>query len=536
MMNAIIRKPRTAPGPRGYRTSINNLFQLKYSPIAFNLRLYREYGDLVSYYVGPYIVHQIAHPDYARYVLQENYRNYTRGVFYGGFKPIMGKGLLTTDGDDWFYHRRIAQPSFHRPVIQSYLPRMTAAVTARLDKWESLARTGEPVDVLPEMMRISLSMLGSTLFDTDLGDVEPKIRWAILTWLEAMIKYHGSLNEMLPDWAPLPQRFKLRKARAILDELIGDIIKEHYLGLRGNSDFISKLMDTPDERTGRKLTATELRDEVMTSFMAGHETVGTSLGWAMYAIAKYPEVRRQLEAELAQVLNGRTPTLADLPNLPYSLMVAQETLRVYPPIFMFPRDVIEPDEIGGFHIPAKSSVFLASYTIHRHPEFWDNPEAFDPENFTPAKITARPRFTYLPFGAGPRQCIGNNFAMQELQLAIAMVVQRFRLELLAGHPVEPTPGLLSLRPRYGIMAYLRSRQAGTGKVRLPLGEAITKESLKAALAGAGAADSGFAADSGAADSGSLTAKESQAGSPPPVGCPFHQPAAATSAEKGEAKV
>jgi cytochrome P450 len=269
--------------------------------------------------------------------------------------------------------------------------------------------------------------------------------------------FSGSMAQLLPSWMPIPYNQRVKRDRAALHQLMDRIIAAHQDGSRPG-DLVSLLLAARDPDSGRPLTHTEIRDELMTIFLAGHETTGTGLSWMLYAMSKHPHVREQLEAEVDAVLGGRTPGLDDLARMPYSRMVVQEALRMYPPIWLYPRDAMADDEVGGFHIPQGSSVFLTPYVTHRHPAFWDNPEAFDPERFTSEQVASRPRFAYFPFGGGQRQCIGNNMALLQMQLLLVMMAQRFRLQVVSGHPVEYA-FLVSLRPVHGILMKARSRVA-----------------------------------------------------------------------------
>ena len=211
-----------------------------------------------------------------------------------------------------------------------------------------------------------------------------------------------------------------------------------------------------DEETGQSMSDKQLRDEVMTIFLAGHETTANALGWTWYLLSRHPEVTRRLETELAEVLGGQTPTLDDLSKLNYTSMVIQEAMRLYPPVWIIGRNAVKADQIDGYDIPADSSIMLSPYVTHRHTNFWDNPEGFDPERFNPERAKGRPYFAYFPFGGGPRLCIGNNFALMEAKLVLATVAQRYRLELVPGHPVEPEP-LVTLRPKHGLLMTLHPR-------------------------------------------------------------------------------
>ena len=455
MTIAATAPPRNAPGPRGHFL-LGNLSTFKRDPIGMLLDLHHEFGDVVRNRLGPYVTHAVIHPDFVKYILQDNYKNYVRGKFYARFKLFFGDGLLTMDGPAWLQHRRIAQPLFHRRTVEEVATIITTATTAMLERWEAHTAHGAPVDMVPEMMRLTLSILGQTILGLDISDAAPEVGQAVRVGLRAMMPA-ASLNEMIPPWIPTPYNRQVRRAQRTLHQIVDRVIAEHRRGDRDSTDLVALLLASRDEETGAGLSDREVHDEVMTIFLAGHETTGTGLAWSLYAIAKHPEVRRKLEAEVDTVLSGRTPTLEDLPRLPYSRMVVEESLRVYPPIWGFTRDAVAEDEIGGYHIPAGSSIFLSPYITHRHPAFWDNPDAFDPERFAPEQAAARPRFAYFPFGGGPRKCIGNHLALLQMQLAVAMIAQRYHLHPLPGHPVQHG-ALVSLHPLHGIRMRVRSRR------------------------------------------------------------------------------
>ncbi len=452
----IITSKTLAPNRRGHFL-MGNLKDYKTDPIRLILELQREFGDVARQQLGPYTVTQVAHPDLVKYVLQDNNKNYIRGKFYKNFKLFFGDGLLTTDGDYWLKHRRLAQPIFHRQNVSSIGVSMTAAVSNMLKDWEVYADKQQDFDIVPELMRLSLSILGNALFSIDLGQFASKVRPAVRFGLEAIVQRNGSINSIIPEWVPTPHNKGVIKARQTLDDIVYQVIDEHKRGVHQGRDLAVMLMDARDEETGLGWSDKEIRDELMTIFLAGHETSGTAMGWILYALSKHPEVRRRLEDELESVLGGRTPTVEDLPALPYLKMVVEETLRVYPPIWAYPRDAIADDEIGGFHIPAGSSIFLSPYATHRHPEFWENPEAFDPEHFLPERVAKRHKFAFFPFGGGPRLCIGRPLAMMQLQFMTAMVAQHYHLHAVSGHPVQ-YGALLSLHPLHGIKMTLHKRR------------------------------------------------------------------------------
>jgi cytochrome P450 len=305
------------------------------------------------------------------------------------------------------------------------------------------------------MMRLTLTIVCQTLFSSDISTEADEVGQALTTVLKHTIDRMQSLFD-LAEILPLPENRRFYEALRTLDQVVYGMIKERRRSGRDTGDLLSMLVFARDEETGQSMSDKQLRDEVMTIFLAGHETTANALGWTWYLLSRHPEVTRRLEAELAEVLDGRTPTLDDLSKLNYTSMVIQEAMRLYPPAWIIGRNAVEADQIDGYDIPADSSIILSPYVTHRHPGFWDNPEGFDPERFSPQQTKDRPYFAYFPFGGGPRLCIGNNFALMEAKLVLATVAQRYRLELVPGHPVEPEP-LVTLRPKYGLLMTLRPR-------------------------------------------------------------------------------
>jgi cytochrome P450 len=446
--------PQRAPGPAKQPLFMGSLSHMRRNPLQLLLQLQHQYGDIVRFRLGPYIIHTVTDPKHIAYVLQDNNANYVRGRMYQQFQCFMGSGLLTNDGEKWLTHRRMVQPLFSRRSVDTMASTMTGFTAEMLDRWDVSHRQGEAFDIVPEMMHLSLNILSRIMFSFDLSSQMELYSPAVRFSLTAMI-FTGSLAQLLPSWLPLPYHLRVKRDRAALHGLIDQIVAAHKSG-DTPEDLVSLLLSARDTVTGQPLTDTEVRDELMTIFLAGHETTGTGLSWMFYALSKHADVCRKLEEEVDQVLDGRPPILEDLARMPYSRMVVDEALRMYPPIWLYPRDAAAEDEIGGYQIPKGSSVFLTPYVTHRHPALWDNPEAFDPERFTPDKVAARPRFAYFPFGGGQRQCIGNHMALLQMQMVLIMVAQRYRLQVVPGHPVEPA-FLVSLRPVHGIPMKARRR-------------------------------------------------------------------------------
>jgi cytochrome P450/NAD(P)-dependent dehydrogenase (short-subunit alcohol dehydrogenase family) len=444
---------RRAPGPRGSLV-MGNLADYKSDPITMLLRLRENHGDVARNRLGPFLTHALAHPEHVQYVLQDNHRNYVRGRFYDNFKLFFGDGLLTTDGEFWRRHRRAVQPMFHKKHINDSAVSIGASSLGIVEDWQRLT-PGQSIDIVPEMMRLSLAILGQMIFNTDISKHAEKVGPLVRFGLEAMMP-QGDLNDFIPRWAPTPFNLRVKKARQGIDQIIAQVIEDHKSNRCEASDIISLLLAARHPDTGAPMTQTEVHDEVMTVFLAGHETTGSGLAWALYALAQHPSILRHLREELDAKLGGRAPSLEDLEALPYLDQVVNEALRVYPPIWAFTRDLDQDDEIGGYHIPAGSSIFISPYVTHRHPEFWDNPEAFDPENFA-SSARGRHKFAYLPFGGGMRKCIGYQMALLITRVLVASVAQHLDLALVPGHPIV-RGALISLRPLQGIKLMITPRR------------------------------------------------------------------------------
>jgi cytochrome P450 len=324
-----------------------------------------------------------------------------------------------------------------------------------LEGWQRAADSGEPIEVRDEMMRLTITILSKAMFSADIWEKTDLIRHDV-----AALLTHAS-NRLFspvdpPEWIPIPAHRRFLNAQRSFDNLIYEIIAERRK--EPGDDLLTMFLQAVDEETGEAMDDVQVRDEVRTMFIAGHETTATSLGWTWHLLSTHPEVAVRLRAELADVLGGRTPTVNDLPNLPYLWRVIQESLRLYPPIWMYLRTALTDDEVGGQWIKAGKNIYISPYVTHRHRDFYKNPEGFDPSRFEPEKTKDWHRFQFFPFGGGPRKCIGNNFAITEMQLVVATALQRFELQAVPGHPVVVQAGL-SLRPRDGLLMTVKPAPA-----------------------------------------------------------------------------
>jgi len=423
-------------------------------PLRFLLELTRQYGDLVFLRFLGWPVYLVNHPEDIKRVLQEHHRSYNKDTIdYRLLRPLLGNGLLTNDGASWLHQRRLIQPVFHRQRLAALDTLMSDATLAMLERWREDVLRAQPLDVAAEMTRLTFSIVGQALFTMDLHAEGDTVRGALTTMNQSII---DSFYTPFSPLRILTARKRLRTAYRTLDQIVQTIIAEHRRQPQDTGDVLSRLLLARDEETGQGMDDRQVRDEVVTLLLAGHETTSNALAWTWYLLAQHPAVEQRLHIELDEVLGGRIPTGEDLPRLPYSRMVIEEAMRLYPPAWSFSRNALAEDELAGYPIPAGSLILLCPYTTHRHPAFWEQPEDFDPLRFTPECIASRPPYAYFPFGGGPRLCIGSTFAMMEAQLILATVAQRYRLCLSGATHIEPEP-LVTLRPCGGLPMLVHPR-------------------------------------------------------------------------------
>lgn len=453
---APVRAPRVPPGPKG-KPLVGVGQEMQRDIVTKLMEGFRQYGDIVRFPIPRYQIYLLAHPDHVKHVLQDNNKNYPKiPLVDNKFKRISGEGLLTASGPHWKKQRRLVQPAFHRQRIRSFAAIMTETTGKALQRWRPHVDSGHALDMRVEMMKISLDIMSQTLFGIDMGRYADVVGDAVSVMFEHT---HTRLNALIdpPLAVPIPSNRRFLQSRANLDRIVYDLIadRRQQTDAEDSGEFLSILMDVRDEETGEGMSDLEIRDEIMTFLFAGHETVSTGLTWVLVLLSQHPAVLRRLHEEVDVVLGGRTPTVDDTPRLRYTAMVVDEALRLYPPIWLVARTPIEDDEIAGYHVPAGTFVFCPPYVVHRNPDFWSNPEAFDPERMAPERQKGRHRYAYFPFGGGPRKCIGDYFGLLEMQLVIAMIAQAYDLELLPGHPILPQPAV-SLRVKDGLPMRVRA--------------------------------------------------------------------------------
>jgi len=396
-------------------------------------------------------------PGAIRHVLLDNADNYTKSeITRRILEPGLGRGLLTSEGETWRRHRRIMAPAFDPRSVAGYAPIMTEIAEKLLAEWDALPEQSD-VDVAAAMMHTTLHIISRAMFSSDSDEIVDVVERGVN---EYQANVRPSLLDLLhaPQW--LSHLFSTRHAAGVLDEF--DRSVDQLLTARGREpdaeprDLLARLIAARDSETGGGMTAQEVRDQVVTIFMAGHETTAQALAWTWYLLSQHPAAEAKLHAELANVLAGRTPRHDDLADLDYTRMAIEESMRLYPPAHTLAREPIVDDEVLGHRIPPGATVLIVPWLLHRKPSLWERPDRFQPERFSSERAAARPRFAYIPFGAGPRICIGAAFAMEEAMLILATLAQRYRLRLKPGHPVEPL-GLITLRPRYGLRMILQRR-------------------------------------------------------------------------------
>ncbi|MHB1426274.1 MAG: cytochrome P450 [Gemmataceae bacterium] len=434
------------PGPKGHFLS-GHLPEMRRDLLGFYLRCARDYGDCAIVRFGLHRVFFVNHPALIEQVLHS--RNFTKHYGLRMNRLLLGNGLLTSEGDFWLRQRRLIQPVFQRERILSYAPDMTACTERQIDAW----RDGDVRDLHAEMRKLTLAIATKTLFGTDAGDQSEEVGRALH---DAMGTFGQRFFRIIhiPESVPTPGNLRIRKAIRRLDAILYGLINQRRAE-GGQNDLLSILSHARHDSDGSGMTDQQLRDEAMTLFLAGHETTALALSWGWYLLAQHPQVVEKLQEELRQVLGNRTPTVADLSNLPYTDAIVQEIMRLYPPAYAIGRQAVEPCTIGGYPVPAGGTILMSQWVVHRDPRFFDDPERFYPERWLDGLAKRLPRYAYFPFGGGQRICIGNTFALMELPLVLATIARRYRFSRLPGPPVMPKPQL-TLQPDRPILVKMHA--------------------------------------------------------------------------------
>src|SRR5579863_9694390 len=422
-------------------------------PLTFFSEIAREYGDFVGLRILNFRILLINHPDHIEDVLVNHPKKFIKGRILKANKRVFGSGLLTSEGDFWLRQRRLAQPAFHRARIATYATTMVEYTERLLHEWQD----GEERDIRKEMMRVTLQIVGKTLFDADVERDAQDVGKSLEMLLEIGADFRRTL--FIPHWLPTPTNLRLERAIRRIEKVLYRIIAEKRASGRDAGDLLSMLLAAQDE-DGSRMTDKQLRDEAITLFLAGHETTENTLSWTWWLLAQNPAVEAKLHDELQTVLAGRAPALDDLPKLVYTNHIITESMRLYPPAWGTARTAVEDVEIAGYSVPKGSGVSFAQWTVHRDARWYDAPDEFRPERWEGDLLKRIPRFAYFPFGGGPRQCIGNNFAVMEASLLLATLAQQFRISLLPGREIVPAASI-TLRPKTGIWGKIEKRTGAT---------------------------------------------------------------------------
>lgn len=405
------------------------------------------FGDVVQYRFGPFRFVLLSNPDAIHHVLVRHHARYKKSRSYDGLRLVMGNGLVTSEGDFWKRQRKLSQPAFHHKRLARLAATMASLTSDLAEEWEA---TPGVVQLHDAMMRLTLRIVGHTLFSTELSADAGRLGPAITVALKRANE-EAETPLRLPLWVPTWSNLRFRRAMDLLDAAIARILSERRADPTDRGDLLSMLMSVQDEQTREQMTDQQLRDEVLTLFLAGHETTATLLSWTWKLLTQHPQWALAIRDEAHAVLGGRPPTLEDLGKLTVTERVIKESMRLHPPVWIMERTAIEDDEVEGFAVDRDTIVAACPWTLHRNPALWPDPLRFDPDRFTPERSADRHRYAYIPFGAGPRICIGNGFAMMEAKIILATLLQRFDITVQAPGEVQPDAGV-TLRPKGGMPA------------------------------------------------------------------------------------
>jgi len=446
-MSSAVQAPRSgARGPRPF-LSLSPLLGMRRNPLLYMEELHREYGDLIHYRALGREIFILLHPEMTQDMLINRSRNHHQGRVMQRSRKVLGNGLLTSEDGFHLRQRRFIQPAFHRQRVFGYGRAMVDYAERHQQHW----RSGDVIDVHQEMMRLTLAIVGKTLFDTDVERDSQDIGRALHTFMYlfkfAVLPFSEYLEKL-----PIPPVLRLKKARAQIDRIIYRFIEERRRSGEDRGDLLSMLLaaeDTEAGSSGVRMDNDQVRDECVTLILAGHETTANALTWTLFLLAQHPQVAERLKDELDRVLGGRAPQPEDYPNLKYAEMVLSESMRLYPPAWGIARTVIETYEAFGTMFPKNAIILTSQWITHRDPRWYPDPLTFEPQRWTPEARAARPKFCYFPFGAGPRQCIGESFAWMEGVLLLASIARNWKFSIVPETRVELLP-LITLRPKHGM--------------------------------------------------------------------------------------
>jgi cytochrome P450 len=448
---ATIAPPRLPPGPPVEHWLSGHLPRFRRDRLEFFRGVSREHGDIVRVRLGHRRIYIVTHPELIEEVVVTKNANFIKHFAIRLNPRVLGKGLLSSEGDFWLRQRRLVQPAFNRSRIAAYGPPMVAAAERLIASWQP----GERRDMMVEMMRMTLEIAAKTLFGADVSSDTEDVVKAMHFLQESFVRKFNSLVPM-PEWLPTPHNFRVRRAVRRLDDILYRFIRERRAQNVDKGDLLSILLHARDEDDGSRMSDKQVRDEAMTLFLAGHETTALTLAWTWYLLGTHPDAEEKVVAEWREVLGGRTPEVADLPKLRFTEKVLHEAMRLYPPGYVIGREALADCTIGGWRVPRGTTVLMPQWAVQRDPRWFDEPDEFRPERWTQEFQKKLPKFAYFPFGGGPRVCIGDKFALMEMGLVLPTIGQRCRFTLQPGHDVMPMP-TFTLRPAPGIPAVVTMR-------------------------------------------------------------------------------
>ncbi len=446
-----MKRSKLPPGPKA-KYPLAHLFSFRRDSIGFLKKIAREYGDIVHFKIGPIRIVLLNHPDHIKEVLTTQYRNFVKGRPLEMAKELLGEGLLTSEGEFHKRQSRLIQPAFHRNAIESCATAMTECSSRLMSEWKE----GMQVDMKEEMTNMSIAIAGKAMFGADLENEAKEINKALDTATSLFGRIALPFSEFLLK-IPIPSTRQFFKAKARLDDTIYRMINERLHKKVDSRDLLSLLLNSQDEKVeGGGMSNQQVRDEALTLFLTAFDTTSTALTWVWYLLSQNSEAEAELHEEVDRVLKGRVPTVEDVPDLKYTRMVLGESMRMYPPSYVIPRQVLEDFSIDKYILPGGTIILLSPYLIHHDSRFHANPENFDPHTWDKHSRSANSKYEYFPFSRGPRACIGEPFAWMQGILVLASIAQFWRIKLTPGHPVELLP-LMNLRPKYGMKMMLHRR-------------------------------------------------------------------------------
>ena len=453
---------RLPPGPRDFRFGFRLASQFRRNPLKFLTDLVRDYGDLSIFRLGPYRACLVNRPDLIREVLVTQRSSFPKLERHcRAIRSFSGNNVFVSDGEHWQRQRRLVQPAFQTRRFDAYAQATVDQAQRLMHGWSD----GDEFDLVPAMQRLALVGIGQALFNVDLSD-QVEVYGRALQIHSETLRHEFRAAIVLPDWFPTEAKRRKRWAANCFHDLIGGMIRERRTSGRDHGDVLSILLSAVEEqRDGGGITEQQAIDEATIMFVAGQDDITAALSWCWCLLAQHPAIEARFRAELDTELSGRLPVYADVARLPFTEMIIKETLRMYPPTWtLVPRCATVEVELGGYRIPRGTWVFVSPYATHHDPRFFPDPERFDPDRFSPERQQAMPQFAYIPFGGGPRMCIGNHFTFTLLALALAVLAQRFRITLCDDPArIRPDPSL-ALRPRHGLRVRLQPADCATSRM------------------------------------------------------------------------